>query len=93
MNRVNMKNFNYVTQGVCSRSINFDIEDGKIYNVKFDGGCMGNLQAVAKLVEGKDAKEVAQILQGNDCRGKGTSCADQLAKAIDKALADIEKVA
>ena len=86
-----MKNFNYITQGVCSRSINFDIENGKIYNVKFDGGCMGNLQAVAKLVEGKNAKEIAEILQGNDCRGKGTSCADQLAKAIESALCNIDK--
>ena len=86
-----MKNFNYITQGVCSRIINFDIENGKIYNVKFDGGCMGNLQAVAKLVDGKNAKEIAEILQGNDCRGKGTSCADQLAKAIESALCKIDK--
>lgn len=88
-----MKNFSYVTQGVCSRNINFDIENGKIYNVKFEGGCMGNLQAVAKLVEGKEAKEIAQILQGNDCRGKGTSCADQLAKAIGLALEELKKIA
>ena len=88
-----MKNFSYITQGVCSKSINFDIENDKIYNVKFEGGCMGNLQAVAKLVEGKNAKEIAQILQGNDGRGKGTSCADQLAKAIDQALCEIEQKA
>lgn len=84
-----MKNFSYVTQGVCSRNINFDIEKGKIYNVKFEGGCMGNLQALAKLTEGKNAKEIADILRGNDCRGKGTSCADQLAKAIDSALTEV----
>ena len=88
-----MRNFSYITQGVCSRSINFDIKNGKIYNVKFDGGCMGNLQAVAKLVDGKDAKEVAQILRGNDCKGKGTSCGDQLAKAIEQALYEIGKTA
>ena len=51
---------------------------------------MGNLQAVSKLAEGKEAKEIADILRGNDCRGKGTSCADQLAKAIDKVLAEVE---
>ena len=78
--------FSYKTQGVCTKLINFDITDGKIYNVQFMGGCMGNLRAIAKLVEGKDAKTVADILRGNDCGGKGTSCADQLAKAIDLAL-------
>ena len=88
-----MKNFNYITEGVCSTNICFDIGDSKIYNVKFSGGCVGNLQAVSKLVEGKDAKEVADILRGNDCRGKGTSCADQLARAIDKALIEFEKIA
>ena len=79
-------NFSYKTQGVCTKLINFDITDGKIYNVQFMGGCMGNLSAIAKLVEGKEAKMVADILRGNDCGGKGTSCADQLAKAIDMAL-------
>ena len=81
-----MKNFNYITNGVCSTNINFDIDNGKIYNVKFNGGCMGNLSAVAKLVEGKNAQEIADVLRGNDCRGKGTSCADQLSRAIDAAL-------
>ena len=82
-----MPSFSYTTQGVCARTITFDIEDGKIYNLKFDGGCAGNLQAIAKLVDGKDAKQVADILKGNDCRGKGTSCADQLAKAIEASFA------
>ena len=86
-----MKKFNYVPQGVCSTKISFDLIEGKIYNLQFIGGCMGNLQAISRLVEGKDAKEIANILRGNDCRGKGTSCADQLAKAIDKALAISEK--
>ncbi len=88
-----MKKFNYVPQGVCSTNISFNIDDGRIYNVKFDGGCMGNLQAISKLVEGKSAEEIADILRGNDCRGKGTSCADQLAKAIDEALIINKKVA
>ncbi len=64
--------------------INFDIDGGKLYNVQFLGGCNGNLKAIGKLVEGKDAKEVAGILRGNTCGMKGTSCADQLAKAIDE---------
>ena len=88
-----MKKFSYMTQDVCSRNISFGIEDGKIYNIKFDGGCMGNLQAVSKLAEGKNAKEIADILRGNDCRGKGTSCADQLAKAIDVALTEYKRIA
>jgi uncharacterized protein (TIGR03905 family) len=81
-----MKSFSYTPQGVCTQNITFDIIDGKIHNLKFVGGCAGNLLAISKLVDGKDAKVVADILRGNDCRGKGTSCADQLAKAIDLAL-------
>ena len=88
-----MKSFSYETQGVCSVNISFDLNKGKLYNVKFCGGCIGNLQAISKLVEGKDAKEIADVLRGNDCRGKGTSCADQLAKAIDLALEQMKKAA
>ena len=88
-----MTSFSYDTQGVCSTNISFDLVDRKLYNVKFLGGCMGNLQAVSKLAEGKEAKEIADILRGNDCRGKGTSCADQLAKAIDLALVANKKAA
>ncbi|MDO4178187.1 MAG: TIGR03905 family TSCPD domain-containing protein [Phascolarctobacterium sp.] len=72
----------YAPQGVCSRKITFDIVDGKLHNVQFLGGCPGNLLAIGKLVEGKDAKEIADTLLGNDCGGRGTSCADQLAQAI-----------
>ncbi len=74
--------FSYIPKGVCSNKIDFDIIDGKLYNVHFTGGCPGNLLAISKLVEGKDAQEIAELLQGNDCRGRGTSCADQLAQAI-----------
>ncbi len=81
-----MQHFSYTPTGVCSQNISFDIENGKIFNVKFLGGCMGNLCAISKLVEGKDAQEIASILKGNDCRGKGTSCADQLAQAIFEAF-------
>ena len=79
-----MEHVNFSPSGVCAVSIDFDIEDGKLHNGKFLGGCNGNLKAIGKLVEGKDAKEVADILRGNTCGMKGTSCADQLAKAIDQ---------
>ena len=78
--------FEYAPQGVCSRKINFDIIDGKLHNVRFTGGCPGNLIAISKLVEGKDAKEVATLMEGNQCGMRGTSCADQLAKAIKSFL-------
>ena len=82
-----MQNVAYETKGVCSKQITFDIDDdNKLHNVKFLGGCPGNLLAIGKLVEGKDAAEIAGILKGNDCGGRGTSCADQLAIAIEDAL-------
>lgn len=81
-----MKHVDYKTDGVCSVMIHFDIDDDKIRNVVFDGGCNGNLKAISKLVEGKDAKDLAGSLRGNTCAWKPTSCTDQLAKAIDEAL-------
>lgn len=75
--------YSYRTSGTCSSMIDFDIIDGKIHNIAYTGGCNGNLKAIGRLVEGKDAKEVAGILRGNTCGMKGTSCADQLARAID----------
>ena len=59
--------------GVCSMQIDFDIEEGKLHNVVFTGGCNGNLKAIGRLVEGKDAAEVADILRGNQCGFRGTS--------------------
>ena len=74
----------YTTRGTCSRQINYEVtEDGKLTNVKFIGGCLGNLQAVAKLVEGKHIDEVISLLKGIQCRGN-TSCGDQLATALIK---------
>ena len=74
--------FTYSTRGTCSRQILFDVDgDNKIHNVRFIGGCGGNLQGIAKLVEGKNIDEVAQLLTGIRCRNN-TSCPDQLAKAI-----------
>ena len=74
--------YTYIPKGVCSRKIDFDITDGKIHNVSFVGGCNGNLKAIGKLVEGKSAYEISNILEGNKCGFKNTSCADQLSKAI-----------
>ena len=79
--------YSYNTSGTCSRKINFSIEDGKLHNVKFVNGCNGNLKAIGRLVEGKDAREIADVLRGNDCKNRGTSCADQFAKAIDQKFA------
>lgn len=81
-----MTHHNYKTRGTCSRTIDFDIEDGKLHNVKFVGGCNGNLKAIGKLVEGADAAEIARILQGNTCGPRPTSCGDQLSRAISEAL-------
>lgn len=79
-----MEHVRFSPSGVCAVQIEFDVEEGKLYNVKFLGGCNGNLKAIGRLVEGKDAKEVADVLRGNTCGMKGTSCADQFAQAIDQ---------
>ncbi|MBE6843366.1 MAG: TIGR03905 family TSCPD domain-containing protein [Oscillospiraceae bacterium] len=73
---------NYTPRGVCSRNISFELENGIISNVKFTGGCHGNLQGISKLVEGMPAEEVIKRLENINCNGKGTSCPDQLARAI-----------
>ena len=69
----------YTVSGVCSRSVEFDIEDGIVKNVVFDGGCNGN-------TKGMDANEVIHRLRGVTCGRKGTSCPDQLAQALEKAM-------
>jgi uncharacterized protein (TIGR03905 family) len=76
----------YKPTGVCARQINFSIENGKMHNVSFIGGCNGNLKAISKLIEGMDAEKVVKILEGNTCGFKSTSCADQLSKAIKEKL-------
>lgn len=82
-----MKHFEYRTHGVCSRLISFDLDENNcLHNVSFLGGCPGNLKAIGKLVEGKDALEIKELLAGNTCASKATSCADQLSKAINEAL-------
>ncbi len=82
-----MKHFTFQTMGVCSQELAFDLDDKNcVHNVRFLGGCPGNLLAIGKLVEGMDAAQVAKLLKGNDCGGKGTSCADQLSRALVQAL-------
>ena len=77
----------YKTKGVCSMAIQYDIDDErKVHNVKFIGGCSGNTQGVAKLVEGMPAKEVIARLEGIQCGCRPTSCPDQLATALKEAL-------
>ena len=75
----------FKTCGVCSSAIEFDVKDNKITNVHFIGGCSGNTQGVAALVEGMDADEVVRRLEGIQCGSKPTSCPDQLVKALHEA--------
>ena len=77
-----MKSYTYTPYGVCSHKIRFKLEDGKLHDVKFDGGCSGNLRAIGKLLEGADAQATVDTLLGNQCGMRPTSCADQLARAI-----------
>ena len=81
-----MKHYEFQPRGVCAKLIQFDLEDGKLHNVHFLGGCPGNLQAIGKLIEGADAEKIAHLLKGNHCATRGTSCADQLAIALEEAL-------
>lgn len=78
--------YTYKTQNTCSRSIEFEVEDGIVKNIKFNGGCMGNTQGIAVLAEGMKAEEVISRCQGIQCGFRGTSCPDQLAKALREAL-------
>ncbi len=83
-----MRHYDYETTGTCSKVISFDIDDNHIIsNVKFFGGCDGNLKMIAKFVEGMKGEDVVAKCSGNLCRNKGTSCAEQLAKGVAKALA------
>lgn len=78
--------YNYKTKGTCSRSIQFELNNGIISNVSFEGGCNGNLKGIAALAEGKKADEVIETLSGIRCGFKSTSCPDQFAKALEEAL-------
>ena len=84
--RKDLSMLSYTPKGVCSRKINLDVQDGIIKHVDFVGGCDGNLKAISKLVEGKPADEIAELLEGNTCGKRPTSCADQLSKALRAAM-------
>lgn len=76
----------YRPQGVCSQKISFDVVDGKVTNCAFVGGCSGNTQGVARLIEGMDIHEAISRLEGIKCGFRPTSCPDQLSKALKKYL-------
>lgn len=78
----------YKTQGTCSRAISFDVVDNKVVNVRFEGGCSGNTQGIAKLVEGMDIDEIIKRTDGILCGARPTSCPDQLARALKQYKAE-----
>ena len=82
-----MKSFSYKTTGTCSREITFDLDGSKVRNVKFVFGCQGNTKGISSLVDGMDVDEAIRRLKGIDCNGRGTSCPDQLAHALEEAKA------
>lgn len=75
----------YMTRGVCSRKIDIELDGDKISNIAFEGGCEGNLKAISTLVKGMTVDEVAELLEGNTCGRRPTSCADQLVKGLREA--------
>ena len=80
--------YEYRTQVTCSSKIAFDLENGTVKNVKFTGGCNGNLKGISSLVEGMKAEDAIERLKGIRCGFKSTSCPDQLARALEKAIAE-----
>ena len=85
-----MKHVTFYPQGVCSVQIDYDLDDQmRIHNLQYVRGCNGNHKAIGRLVENANAAAIADLLRGNDCNGKGTSCADQLAKSLDQELKGI----
>lgn len=78
-----MSRFTYQPQGVCSAQIDFEVTDGIVHNVRFTRGCSGNTQGISALVEGMNIDEVIKRLKGTNCNGRGTSCPDQLARALE----------
>lgn len=76
--------YQYEPKGVCSMQMNIEVENEIIKSVKIIGGCAGNTQGVSRLVEGMNINEAIKKLKGIDCRGRGTSCPDQLAIALEK---------
>ena len=83
--------FKHRNKGVCSSEVSFEIEDGKVHNVAFVGGCNGNLKAIGLLAEGRTPEELVALLKGNTCGWKDTSCADQFARGLENALLELKK--
>jgi uncharacterized protein (TIGR03905 family) len=75
--------YDFKTRGTCSRAVHFEIRDGKVYSISFENGCDGNLKAISRLGEGMKKEDLIQQLKGIDCGGRGTSCGDQLARALE----------
>ena len=78
--------YQYRTKGVCARNITFDIVDGKVTDVRFEGGCNGNTKGISSLIEGMPVEEAIRRMEGIKCGFKSTSCPDQLAKALKEVL-------
>lgn len=78
--------YEYTTKGTCSRTIFFDIEDGKLHNVQFIGGCNGNLKGICSLLKGMKAEDAIARMEGTTCGPRPTSCPDQIAQALKGAL-------
>ena len=84
--------FSYLPQGVCSRCFDIEVDpDGTIIEVKFTGGCNGNTQGIERLLRGMNVERAANLLRGIDCKGKGTSCPDQLSKALEQIAQELKK--
>ncbi len=80
-----MTHFELKPKGVCPKQISFDLDGNILHNVKFTGGCPGNLQALSRVVDGMTVEQLDQMFNGIDCAGKGTSCSDQLARLVRQA--------
>lgn len=83
--------YEYKTKGTCSNTIKFDINGNVISNIEFIGGCPGNLKAISKLLDGQTVEYITEKLKGNQCGIRGTSCADQLATAVNQAYEETNK--
>ena len=83
--------YSYKTKGTCSKAIDFEVEDGILKNVKYHGGCPGNLQGISRLVEGMKIEDVAEKLSGIGCGMKSTSCPDQLSLALKQIMKNENK--
>lgn len=82
--------YNFKTKGTCASHISFELNDGIVSNVKFNGGCNGNLKGISNLIDGMKAEDVIKKVKGTRCGLKSTSCPDQLATALEQALSEVK---